>query len=451
MQASNRLISQASRSLPNSQQGVVAIMVVFAMLAILGMAGLALDGGNTMVNKTRLQNIADASALSAAKTLLESNYDTVAAEVEARAMFLDNTGDAGNTEISNAYQAGDITVAVEFSSTLLPFVPGTIPAQYVRVTATGLSIDSYLLPVGNVTELQVIASAVSGPSTALGAACNVAPMMVCAGEEEGDGPANNYGFNPGEVTVLKAGSPGQAMQKGNFQLIRLDDSQGGSDIREAFAGEYGGCLTISNDIETEPGNTVGPVAQGLNTRLGVYSGPMRQGGVTQYPPDEHIDQPGDRFTYVEETPDNWVVYYNGHPVDYLPAHTWAPGTLPIHNYMEPVENVPAADQPLYTYKDYVTDTSPTSPSIGSPGVPGRRVMAMPMGFCGDEAGQSTIELATMLCFYILQDVDQGPDPDVFGQFTGDICHTQGTAGPVPDDTSSTYLIQLYKDPARVES
>ena len=52
--------------LPNKQQGAVLILVVAAMVAMLGMAGLALDGGHAMLNKTRLQNTVDAAALSGA-------------------------------------------------------------------------------------------------------------------------------------------------------------------------------------------------------------------------------------------------------------------------------------------------------------------------------------------------------------------------------------------------
>ena len=58
-----------ARNWPERQQGAVAILLTVAMVALLAMAGLALDGGHLLLNKTRLQNAVDAAALSGAKTL----------------------------------------------------------------------------------------------------------------------------------------------------------------------------------------------------------------------------------------------------------------------------------------------------------------------------------------------------------------------------------------------
>ena len=52
------------------QRGVVLIMVVIALLALLAVTGLALDGSYQMLNKTRLQTVVDAAALTRAFTKL---------------------------------------------------------------------------------------------------------------------------------------------------------------------------------------------------------------------------------------------------------------------------------------------------------------------------------------------------------------------------------------------
>ena len=69
---------------PARQRGAVLVLVAVGMLAIIGMAGLALQSGHLFVNKTHLQNALDAAALSAAKTL--NNDGTV---VQAKAAGLD--------------------------------------------------------------------------------------------------------------------------------------------------------------------------------------------------------------------------------------------------------------------------------------------------------------------------------------------------------------------------
>ena len=409
------------------QGGVVVIIVAFALAALIGMSGLALDGAHTMVSKTRLQNAVDASALSAAKTLDQTRGDTILTEVEALAMFSDNASDLGNGEIRASYDANELNVGVEFSNTLIPFVSGSAPALYVRVTATNLRLRSWLLPVMGVSETVVEASAIAGPSTTLGRICNVAPMMVCAGPDPQLDPlAADYdpffGFAANQLEVLKAGDPSSPMEQGNFQLIRLDGAAGAADTREALAGSYDACVTTGEPIQTEPGNTVGPVAQGLNTRLNRYDGPM-SGSEADYPPDVVITQPTSRLELAD---DGDTILYEGAPVTY------------------------GADIP-YGYSDYDADLTNTLVPKLANGVPGRRVIAMPVGVCGDEAGQSEIPFATVLCFYLIQEVNQGNDPHVFGQFTPNGCAVTGTAGPDPITGPGPYLIQLYKDPDNVES
>ena len=121
------------------------MLVTIAMLMMLGIVGLALDGAHGILNKSRLQNTVDSAALSAAKTLDQTKGDTVAALAEALSMFGTNAAGAGNGEIRASYDAGGVQVAVQFSNTLVPFAPGTIPAQYVRVRATnpGCPVGSF--------------------------------------------------------------------------------------------------------------------------------------------------------------------------------------------------------------------------------------------------------------------------------------------------------------------
>ena len=55
------------------QQGVVAIMFALSLVVLMGFVGLALDGGRLYVNKSELQNAADACALAAAQELHPTN------------------------------------------------------------------------------------------------------------------------------------------------------------------------------------------------------------------------------------------------------------------------------------------------------------------------------------------------------------------------------------------
>lgn len=408
-------MSRHRHSMHHRQKGAVLALFVIAMVAMLAIVGLALDGAHAMLNKTRLQNTVDAAALSAAKTL-DLTSDEVQSTVAALQMFSDNASAAGNQELADSYAGGDIDVVVEFSSTLHPFVPATTPAQYVRVTATNFTLAAWFIRVVGVDETNVAASAVAGPSPTIQTACNLAPMMVCG--DPTAAPEDHFGYTLGEADVLKTSVSGSEIGPGNFQLIRLGDGQGGEVVREGMAGNYAGCVTNNTTVPTEPGNTVGPVVQGLNTRFGEYSGPVSP---VDYPPDVVVQEPDPALTY---DPDTDTIYY---------------GSEALGGDTEP---------DYYDYEDYdqavsdgVYDNPPPEGKFG------RRTLAVTIGDCSTTTnGQGDVPVLGFLCYHLVQKaVQKGNDSYVFGQFRDDGCEITGRPGPEPGTGPGPYVIQLYKD------
>ena len=169
----------------NRQFGVAMPLVVIAMVAMLAIAGLALDSSHAFVNKTRLQNMADAAALAAAK-VYDDTADTIPGTAAANSLFGINTNGSGNFEIDGAYDGGDITVIVQWSPTLNPFTPSGI-GPYVRVIATGFDMATSLSAVVGITDIGIAASAVAGPSPTIdNTVCNIAPLVVCANDINAD-------------------------------------------------------------------------------------------------------------------------------------------------------------------------------------------------------------------------------------------------------------------------
>jgi Flp pilus assembly protein TadG len=415
--------AMASFSSPRrKQRGVVLALFAVAMLAMLAMAGLALDSGHSFVNKTRLQNTVDAAALSAARTLNQTT-DAVQAQAEALATFSTNASGAGNAEMDASYASGDLSVTVQFSSTLHPFAPGSVPAQYVRVTATNFRLPAWFIQVLGFSEKNVGASAVAGPSPTVQRACNVAPMMVCG--DPAAAPEDYFGYELGQATVLKSSTSDFQVGPGNFQLIRLNGGQGAAQLRQAMAGSFNNCLVADETVPTEPGNTVGPVVQGLNTRFGEYLGPMR-GTQSQYPPDVIVQEPSPPLTYDGDTE---TIFYGSEPVDGSP------------------------DPDYYDIEDYQADlASPANYDYlplenGGTGAYGRRTMAVPVGDCTTTTnGQGDVPVLGFLCYHLLQRaVQQGNNSHVFGQFTETGCPITGRPGPNPGTGPGPFIIQLYKD------
>src|SRR5690606_13195528 len=106
-----------------AQRGIALPLVIVGLLAILAVAGLALDSSHALANKTRLQNFVDAAALTAAKEISLPS-DTAQATAAAMALLGQIADGPGNGELNNAYDAGEITITIQFSETVDPFTPG---------------------------------------------------------------------------------------------------------------------------------------------------------------------------------------------------------------------------------------------------------------------------------------------------------------------------------------
>ena len=402
------------------QRGAALVLFVGGLVAILAIAGLALDGGHMMLSKTRLQNAVDAAALSAAKVANDTG-DVVAAEAAARALFEENANGAGNHEMAEAYASGALTVTVEFSSTLNPFVPGSMPPDYVRVRAVDFELPIFFSAIVGFSDKSVAASAVAGPSPTINQACNLMPMMVCGDPSAG---APYWGYERYRPQVLKSSTQqgNWEVGPGNFQLIRLGDGQGGAVVREAMAGSFDGCLASDDVIETEPGNTVGPVVQGLNTRFNRYLGPV-SGMQSTYPPDVVTAQPVPPLNYDRDTDtitQNGQTITDSRDIDF--SHD---------DYMDRVR--PTDGAPRY-------DVAPPDGAFW------RREVAVAIGDCSSTTnGQGQVPLLGFGCFFLLQEASQkGNESFVYGEFIEE-CNSGGMPGPDPTSIPGPYVIQLYRD------
>jgi len=407
------------------------------MLAIIAVAGLALDVSHAYVDKTRMQNLLDATALSGAMTLTLKGND-VAAETDARDDAI-ATFDAGvEAEFSNA----GMTPTIEFSHTLDPFVPGSTPGIFVRASVANFDMQTWLARIIGKDTISVRGSAVAGPVNSQ--TCNLSPIVVCGDPSDtcDAGADTCYGYNvwrddsdPEEECYLKNGSQpidqetgdNCALQSGsgvgggqisdvgpgNFQLLdlsRLPDQPqctggGAAFLRCALAKGVTVCPT-GGTIPTKPGNTTGPTAQGLNTNFGLYHGPVNR---SDYPPDLVTD------------------YDN--PLD---------GADPVVYFKEYQERLASGGAPGW---DQPSD-----------GIPNRRIKPVIIGNCEAAGctGSCDMPILTVGCFYLTQPTEQkGNEQRVWGQFLGK-CGGNGSLTLTPSSFTQQKII-LYKDPDSTDS
>lgn len=384
------------------EAGIVMPLVVAGMVAILAMSGLALTAGNAFWRQARLQNALDAAALSGGKALSLGQLPEQAAAA-ARATF----GTVWRVPEGDAV----VEPVVEFSPTLIPFNVGGADPLYVRVRVNGIQIPVWfvnLVPgVGDFLGLG--GSAVSGPipvgTDDADEVCDVLPIMVCgdpnADTDCSDGSCFGYTLdvdNPQELT-LKSGVQNPQSEwdvgPGNFQVLDFDCS-GFDCVRSYLAGEYAGCHELGDEVTTQPGNGVGPVAQGINTRFGVYRGGMSS---ADFPPD-----------LVTET------------------GIWNA------QYQDLTQNGP---------HDHPTD-----------GVEHRRIAAAPIGDCSSTTeGKGEVPILGVGCFFLTQPAGHsGQTNFIYAQMI-DRCEAGGEIGtePGPGTASNPYRIILYKDPDSTKS
>ena len=101
------------------QRGAIVPAVVIALPILLLAAGWALDFGHTFVNKTRLQNALDATALSAAITINRNIKNGTGPATDAGIATFDQfIAASGNNELAGLNGDG---LVFEYSRTLKPW------------------------------------------------------------------------------------------------------------------------------------------------------------------------------------------------------------------------------------------------------------------------------------------------------------------------------------------
>lgn len=444
---------------PGRQQGAVIVLLTVAMIALLAMAGLALDGGHLLLNKTRLQNAVDAAALSAAKTLNQMKGQAgseAAARSAAQNTLQLNANAVGNAELSDAIGDGGGVggfATVEFASTIYGPFSTALPAdgRYVRVTVPEYGLVgffwNFLQSIGSrqLEDKAVAAVAVAGWSATQ--PCKIEPLLVCGDPNPAAYDPENglyWGYQRGNVSVLKSAAQNDSViGPGNFQL--LDFGSGGNTIRDGLAGGIEDCNIVGDYATTEPGNKVGPVAQGLNTRFG-------DGSTTEYPRDHVIDYTHQGNKVIEY--DGTTVSYNGSAVQADSDGHLTAGATSLFDYNDWLESYSQANCP--------------GDNCSLPGAPDRRILNIVIGDCtgklaGEFNGKSDIPVLGFACYYTLQPVQQGggggstgggtgssggssssgQTSQIFGQFVSE-CNGDNVPSNSPWDDSGPVVIQLYK-------
>lgn len=446
------------------QRGLVAVIVTIALFSFMGVAALAIDINHALMNRTKLQNSVDAAALAAALVLDRTDFTsgtndsalsiaTNAAQEALNRMASEN----GNTELDFVTEPIDVLVTLSNSPTFVDSYSVGGDDHYVRVAVSNLQLSSFIMQLFGLNK-QLSASAVAGPSAG-GGSCNLVPMAVCA---------TDGGYQMNQVYALKLTSNTSSMGVGNFQLLDFDPDDPNTltevekyKLSELLAGAYEGCAIPGKTVTSKPGNTIGPVADGLNTRFGLKSNL----DANDYPQDTNYKEAELNPTYISER-GNYGLTNQATLNDVFDLITEA--SIALETNLNPKNNKELTEPEIEKYENIIADYYPlnakedltldydryvdidnTAPAPGD----GRRVLAVPIIDCPEgETGKSEYAVVDIGCFFLLQHapLNSGDKQEIFGEYFGK-CPTSNVMYNGESNSLGTYRIVLYDDPFNKDS
>jgi Flp pilus assembly protein TadG len=290
MPITHRIFVRKDSEKDSQEAGAILVITLIALVVLIGIIGLAIDLGHAYVNKSQLQNIADACALAGASALDEtaSGID----EAQSRAtdtVNLDNrfefnkkplTINGSWVSYSTALNGTYMTyLAAKASPAGIKFVKVTIPstqssevffAKVISGVPSVINLGATAV-AGRASQTQVCSGLdpfAVPPCTASYPACSGNPLDLNHGYRLGN--IYEVRFSPGS-SGKTCSDYGLASTTGNFGLADPADCGPSKPcfVNTLVNGSSGNCIQIKVGAEPDiPGNMGTNVLNGMITRFG---------------------------------------------------------------------------------------------------------------------------------------------------------------------------------------
>ena len=122
----------------------VVVLFAFALIAMLALVALTVDGGTLYLQRRTAQNAADAAALAGARALQQSTVQTTSTVPDAICQYL-LANSFGVAPTAVAYFVGPDGTS-NLGNVNLPGACGSAPATWIPVGASGLRVDATIGP-----------------------------------------------------------------------------------------------------------------------------------------------------------------------------------------------------------------------------------------------------------------------------------------------------------------
>lgn len=328
----SKLLATAARvrGLPTDESGNVIVYISLTAALMLGMVGLALDGGRAMITHSEVQAAADAAALAGASQLDQQSGACGRAQAEAAAVANKQRfaqGGGGNVSIAagGAVCLNGLPTS-DSASTGAYVTSDDVASQYVQVTTQQVTHqNTFLNAVASANPTATVQrTAVAGFRRSL---CSAAPVvMVC----------DSFGWSPGvafDVWANNANNKGWLSNCGNSAPC----------VQTTLASTQPSFCVVDNSIQPVPGNKTDKAQLGINTRFGI-------GSTTDEPSDlDVVSYPHDNPYTTTWNGWNCASYWStNHPGVAAPTGCTATASITrysVYQYERANNKIPTAGQP----------------------------------------------------------------------------------------------------------
>lgn len=265
------------RTLPKQhQRGAVAILAGLAVTVLFGFLALVVDLGNLYVNKTELQNAADAAALAGAKELLGTAAGIDSAVQSAIATAALNKSGMGKTAV--AISANEIRFGASPDlggtwSTVADAKASPADKFFIKVDTSGIAQGTLNTVFIRILSPSTTTTSTFGLAVAGRGRCNAVPLFTCTKS----GTAPNYGYVPGRQYRFTDTS-GSTIGPGNVGYFdpvppgAPSLNNGANAMRNLIASGKTYCLASGKTYSSLTQAAFGTMADAFNTRFGDYKG-----------------------------------------------------------------------------------------------------------------------------------------------------------------------------------
>jgi hypothetical protein len=225
----------------NKPQGQALIIIALALVGLIGIVGLVVDGGNAFLDRRNAQNAADAAALAAALARIRGGQDMVTAAFASAAQ--------------NGYNNDVVTNSVELFSPPRDG-PHSDNVEYIQIIITS-HVDTYFARVVGRSKITNVVQAVARTKSSENsqllngiAIASLAPSSNCGNQK-------SFWIH-GDATLDVSGG-GIFINSNNETCALLQHGNGSISVNDGFKINVVGGASLQKPLLFTPGVTVGAV------------------------------------------------------------------------------------------------------------------------------------------------------------------------------------------------